>query len=86
MLQKVLEFKKNGELFLKLQLFNFLLFQALKKFFVAANGFCSDTFVMGVYIAWNWQASDSKFNNFFYKFMTLYAEFVGHLRTLLSDF
>jgi len=32
------------------------------------------------------QASYSKFNNFFYEFMTLFAEFLGYFRTLFSDF
>ena len=32
------------------------------------------------------QASHSKFNNFFYEFMTLFAEFLGHSMTFVSEF
>ena len=32
------------------------------------------------------QASHSKFSNFFYEFMTIFAEFLGHFGTLFSDF
>ena len=32
------------------------------------------------------QASHSKFSNFFYEFMTIFAEFLGHFGTLFSYF